>query len=81
LDYRNITTKDAYADFVVRAQEIAIKHGYVPVNWYFFLFFFFTAANYLGLVIAGNMNQLGSLFASLRSFWHIYVNVVPCLEV
>lgn len=33
LNVRNITAKDAYADFVVRAQDIAIKHGYVPVNW------------------------------------------------
>lgn len=30
---KNISTKDAYADFVVRAQEIAIQHSYVPVNW------------------------------------------------
>jgi hexosaminidase len=33
LSQRNITSKDAYADFVIRAQGIAIKHGYVPVNW------------------------------------------------
>ncbi|KAG0559247.1 hypothetical protein M758_10G088900 [Ceratodon purpureus] len=33
LNDRNISTKDAYANFVVRAQDIAIKHGYVPVNW------------------------------------------------
>ncbi|CAK9214555.1 unnamed protein product [Sphagnum troendelagicum] len=29
----NLTGQDAYASFVIRAQQIAIKHGYEPVNW------------------------------------------------
>jgi hypothetical protein len=34
LSSKNISSKDAYAEFVIRTQEIAVKHGYVPVNWY-----------------------------------------------
>ncbi|CAN1798321.1 Beta-hexosaminidase 1 [Linum perenne] len=30
---RNMTTKDAYKYFVLRAQEIAISNGWTPVNW------------------------------------------------
>ncbi|KAL1819319.1 hypothetical protein ACET3Z_014188 [Daucus carota] len=29
----NMTTKDAYQYFVLRAQELAISKGYTPVNW------------------------------------------------
>ena len=34
LSSKNISSKDAYAEFVIRTQEIAVKRGYVPVNWY-----------------------------------------------
>lgn len=34
LEQRNMTTKDAYQHFVLRAQEIAISHNWIPVNWY-----------------------------------------------
>ena len=30
----NMTTKEAYQYFVLRAQEIAISKGWTPVNWY-----------------------------------------------
>ncbi|CAN0837032.1 Beta-hexosaminidase 1 [Linum grandiflorum] len=30
---RNMTTKDAYKYFVLKAQEIAISKGWTPVNW------------------------------------------------
>lgn len=30
----NMTTKDAYQYFVLRAQEIAISKNWTPVNWY-----------------------------------------------
>ncbi|KAG0610727.1 hypothetical protein M758_7G086900 [Ceratodon purpureus] len=33
LIHNNFTTKDAYADFVTRAQDIALNHGFEPVNW------------------------------------------------
>ncbi|KAF2321288.1 hypothetical protein GH714_038505 [Hevea brasiliensis] len=33
LQDRNLTTKDAYQYFVLRAQEIAISKGWTPVNW------------------------------------------------
>ncbi|XP_010534473.1 PREDICTED: beta-hexosaminidase 1 isoform X2 [Tarenaya hassleriana] len=33
LRYRNITTKDAYEYFVLRAQQIAISKNWTPVNW------------------------------------------------
>ncbi|XP_047042852.1 beta-hexosaminidase 1-like [Lolium rigidum] len=33
LDERNMTTKDAYKYFVLRAQEIAIHLNWTPVNW------------------------------------------------
>ncbi|KAL6865423.1 hypothetical protein ACP4OV_016574 [Aristida adscensionis] len=33
LDERNMTTKDAYKYFVLRAQELAIKLNWIPVNW------------------------------------------------
>lgn len=34
LSSKNMTSKDAYAEFVIRTQEIAVTHGYAPVNWY-----------------------------------------------
>ncbi|KQK07755.1 beta-hexosaminidase 1 [Brachypodium distachyon] len=33
LDDRNMTTKDAYKFFVLKAQEIAINLNWIPVNW------------------------------------------------
>ncbi|KAK8964333.1 Beta-hexosaminidase 1 [Platanthera guangdongensis] len=33
LQQRNMTTKDAYQYFVLRAQQIALAHNWVPVNW------------------------------------------------
>ncbi|GJM94393.1 hypothetical protein PR202_ga11033 [Eleusine coracana subsp. coracana] len=33
LDERNMTTKDAYKYFVLKAQELAIKLNWIPVNW------------------------------------------------
>ncbi|KAJ8759866.1 hypothetical protein K2173_009967 [Erythroxylum novogranatense] len=33
LQVRNMTSKDAYKYFVLRAQEIAISKGWTPVNW------------------------------------------------
>nr|XP_010937791.3 LOW QUALITY PROTEIN: beta-hexosaminidase 1 [Elaeis guineensis] len=33
LQEHNMTTKDAYQYFVLRAQEIAIALGWIPVNW------------------------------------------------
>ncbi|KAL5201981.1 hypothetical protein ABZP36_012933 [Zizania latifolia] len=33
LDEHNMTTKDAYKYFVLKAQEIAIKLNWIPVNW------------------------------------------------
>ncbi|VAH01060.1 unnamed protein product [Triticum turgidum subsp. durum] len=33
LDERNMTTKDAYKYFVLKAQEIAIDLNWIPVNW------------------------------------------------
>jgi hypothetical protein len=33
LTSHNLTAQDAYASFVIRAQEIAMKHGFEPVNW------------------------------------------------
>lgn len=34
LQNHNMTGKDAYKYFVVRAQEIAISKNWTPVNWY-----------------------------------------------
>ncbi|XP_062230553.1 beta-hexosaminidase 1 [Phragmites australis] len=33
LDERNMTSKDAYKYFVLKAQELAIKLNWIPVNW------------------------------------------------
>ncbi|ONK62350.1 uncharacterized protein A4U43_C07F2980 [Asparagus officinalis] len=33
LEQHNMTTKDAYQYFVLRAQEMAISHNWIPVNW------------------------------------------------
>ncbi|KAL3523769.1 hypothetical protein ACH5RR_016603 [Cinchona calisaya] len=33
LQDHNMTTKDAYQYFVLRAQEIALSHNWTPVNW------------------------------------------------
>ncbi|KAH0465803.1 hypothetical protein IEQ34_005906 [Dendrobium chrysotoxum] len=33
LEQRNMTTNDAYQYFVLRAQEIALSHNWIPVNW------------------------------------------------
>lgn len=33
LQDRNMTTKDAYKYFVLRAQEIAVSKNWSPVNW------------------------------------------------
>ncbi|GJN36275.1 hypothetical protein PR202_gb25120 [Eleusine coracana subsp. coracana] len=33
LDERNMTTKDAYKYFVLKAQELAIQLNWIPVNW------------------------------------------------
>lgn len=34
LKQQNMTTKDAYQYFVLKAQEIAISKNWTPVNWY-----------------------------------------------
>lgn len=34
LEQHNMTTKDAYQYFVLRAQEMAVSHDWIPVNWY-----------------------------------------------
>lgn len=34
LQQHNMTTKDAYQYFVLKAQEIAISKNWTPVNWY-----------------------------------------------
>jgi hypothetical protein len=33
MDERKMTTKDAYKYFVLKAQELAIKLNWTPVNW------------------------------------------------
>ncbi|CAM8962042.1 unnamed protein product [Rhodiola kirilowii] len=33
LQDHNMTTKDAYQYFVLKAQELALSHGWTPVNW------------------------------------------------
>lgn len=38
LQDRNMTAKDAYQYFVLKAQEIAISKSWTPVNWYVLIY-------------------------------------------
>lgn len=38
LQDRNMTAKDAYQYFVLKAQEIAISKNWNPVNWYVLIY-------------------------------------------
>lgn len=47
---------DAYKYFVLRAQKIALSHGYELVNWYVLLLYF------------NNQRQLSDLICSMQKF-------------
>jgi hypothetical protein len=38
LQDRNMTAKDAYQYFVLKAQEVAISKNWTPVNWYVLIY-------------------------------------------